>query len=163
KYITQQKKAWKCKRNLYIRGMTLIKYRARAAKLINLFRKFTEIYAAFVEHTNIIIKRGGEAVFPKCHRKIRIFANAHFGEAAHLFESRFPHAHIKTTRLKFGYGFLVSANSARCKHRSHRVGDRLLHKVEAFMCFIGATKRVAWRGFKVILNVLDVIFLYHNI
>src|SRR5690606_7432444 len=144
KYITQQKKAWKCKRNLYIRGMTLIKYRARAAKLIDLFRKFTEIDPAFVVHANIIIKRCGEAVFPKCHREIRIFANAHFGKAAHLFESRFPHAHIKTTRLKFGYRFLVSADSAGGKHRSHRVGDRLLHQVKTFMCFIGATKGVAW-------------------
>lgn len=112
---------------------------------------------------NIIEKCRREAVLPKFHGKIGIFANAHFGEAAHFLEGGSPHAHVETARLKFGYGFFATADAARGKNGGHGIGYGFLHEVETFVRFVGATKSVAGNCRKVLFDVLNIIAFYDHI
>lgn len=116
-----------------------------------------------MKDTDIIEKCRREAVLPKFHGKIGIFANAHFGEAAHFFEGGFPHAHVETARLKLGYGFFVAADAARGKNGGHAIGNSFLHEVETFVRFVGATKSVAGNCRNVFSDVLNIIAFYDHI
>lgn len=116
-----------------------------------------------MKNTDIIEKCRREAIFPKLHGKIGIFADAHFGEAAHFFEGGFPHAHVETARLKFGYGFFAAADAARGKNGGHGIGYGFLHEVEPFVRFVGATKSVAGNCRNVFFDVLNIIAFYNHI
>ena len=153
----------KCKRNLHIFRVALVENGSCATELVNLFGELSEIDTAFVINPDIVEKSSGETVFPERHRKIGIFTDAHFGEAADFFECRFFNAHIETSRLEFGDGFFASADSASCENGGHRIGNRLLHEVKTTMRLVCTAECVARNFGNIFLDVFDIVFFHNHI